>query len=74
MIPALPKLLDQLDIKGHIISVDAMDTQVTAAKKIIDKNADYHMALKRNQSSLHDEVIAQFHFATTQIQMDKSKA
>ncbi|MFT6793069.1 MAG: putative transposase YbfD/YdcC [Rubritalea sp.] len=51
-----------------------MDTQVTAAKKIIDKNADYHMALKRNQSSLHDEVIAQFHFATTQIQMDKSKA
>lgn len=73
-IPALPKLLDQLDIKGHVVSVDAMGTQVAAAKKIIDKEADYLMALKRNQSSLHDEVIAQFHFATTQIQMDKSKA
>jgi predicted transposase YbfD/YdcC len=73
-IPAFPKLLDQLEIKGHVISVDAMGTQVAGAKKVIDKGADYIMALKRNQSGLHDEVIGQFHFATTQIEMDKSKA
>ncbi len=73
-IPAIPKLLDQLEIKGHVISVDAMGTQTAVAKKVIDKGADYLMALKRNQSALHDEVIAQFHFATTQIALDKSKA
>ncbi len=73
-IPSIPKLLDQLEIRGHIISVDAMGTQTAVAKKVTDKGADYLMALKRNQSALHDEVIAQFHFATTQIAIDKSKA
>lgn len=65
-IPAIPKLLDQLEIKGHIVSVDAMGTQTAVAAKIQEKNADYLMALKRNQSSLHDEIVDQFHFATTQ--------
>ena len=73
-IPAIPKLLDQLEIKGHVVSVDAMGTQTAIAKKIIDKDADYLMALKRNQGSLHDEVIDQFHFATTQIVQEKSEA
>lgn len=72
-IPAIPKLLDQLEIKGHVISVDAMGTQTAIATKIKDKEADYLMALKRNQGSLHDEVIDQFHFAKTQIQREKSK-
>lgn len=65
-IPAIPKLLDQLKIEGHIISTDAMGTQNAVAAKIRDKKADYLLAVKRNQSSLHDEIVDQFHFATTQ--------
>ncbi len=73
-IPAIPILLDKLELKGHVISVDAMGTQRVIAKKVRDKEADYIMALKRNQGELHDEVIDQFHFATTQIAKEKSKA
>lgn len=72
-IPAIPVLLEKLEIKGHVVSVDAMGTQRAIAKKIRDKEADYLMALKRNQGSLHDEVIDQFHFATTQIAKEKSE-
>jgi len=65
-IPAIPKLLEQLEIAGHIISVDAMGTQTAIAVKIREKEADYLMAVKRNQGTLHDEIVDQFHFATTQ--------
>ena len=40
-IPAIPKLLEQLEIAGHIISVDAMGTQTAIAGKIRKKEADY---------------------------------
>lgn len=73
-IPAIPKLLDQLMIKGHVVSVDAMGTQTTIATKIRSQQSDYLMALKRNQGSLHDEVIDQFHFATKQKVKEKSHA
>ena len=36
----MSKPLDQLEIKGHVISVDAMGTQTAAAQKIIDKEGD----------------------------------
>lgn len=72
-IPAIPRLLEKLELKGHVVSVDAMGTQTAIAKKIKDKEADYLMALKRNQGTLHDEVIDQFHFASTQIAREKSE-
>ena len=65
-IPAMPKLLDQLEIEGHIISVDAMGTQTAIASKIRECQADYLMAVKGNQGSLHNEIVDQFHYATTQ--------
>ena len=65
-IPAIPKLLEQLKIEGHIISVDAMGTQTAIAAKIRERKADYLMAVKGNQSSLHNEIVDQFHYATTQ--------
>jgi len=55
-ITAIPKLLDLLDIDGHIITIDAMGCQYAIADKIIQKNADYVFALKGNQSSLQDDV------------------
>jgi predicted transposase YbfD/YdcC len=47
-IRAIPALLELLDIAGAIITIDAMGTQTEIAKKIIDKKADYVLALKAN--------------------------
>jgi predicted transposase YbfD/YdcC len=53
---AIPKLLDLLVIEGAIITVDAMGCQRDIAQKIIDKKADYVLALKGNQGSLREDV------------------
>ena len=55
-ITVIPELLDKLNIKGHIITTDAMGTQREIAKKIRQKRADYVLALKGNQSILFDDV------------------
>jgi len=55
-ITAIPELLDLLDIKGSIITIDAMGTQTAIAKKIIQKEADYILAVKDNQKTLREEV------------------
>jgi len=55
-ITAIPALLDSMNIKGHIITTDAMGTQHEIVKKIRQKRADYVLALKGNQGSLHDDV------------------
>ena len=53
---AIPKLLDQLAIEGTIVTIDAMGCQRDIAQKIIDKKADYVLALKGNQGSLREDV------------------
>jgi predicted transposase YbfD/YdcC len=53
-ITAIPELLKLVDIKGAIITIDAMGTQKAIAAQIIDKEADYVLALKGNQGTLHD--------------------
>ena len=55
-ITAIPELLDLLDIKDTVISIDAMGCQKDIAKKIKDKQADYVLALKKNQSSLYEDI------------------
>jgi len=55
-ITALPALLENLDIRGSIITTDALNTQKNSAKVIVAKGADYLSALKGNQSTLHDDV------------------
>lgn len=55
-IMAIPKVLDQINIKGAIITSDAMGCQKNIAKIICDNDADYVLALKGNQESLADEV------------------
>jgi predicted transposase YbfD/YdcC len=57
-ITAIPELLRLVDIKGAIITIDAMGTQKAIAGQIIDGKADYVLALKGNQGTLHDAVIA----------------
>jgi predicted transposase YbfD/YdcC len=53
---AIPKLLEMMAIEGAIVTIDAMGCQREIAKKIIDKKADYVLALKGNQGSLRDDV------------------
>ena len=55
-IKAIPNLLDNLNIKGRIITADAMGTQREIVKKIRQKRADYVLALKGNQGTLHEDV------------------
>ncbi len=54
-ITAIPELLDMLNLKGAIVTIDAMGTQKEIAQRTIDKGADYVLALKGNQASLHED-------------------
>jgi predicted transposase YbfD/YdcC len=55
-IVAIPKLLDMLAIEGAVVTIDAMGCQRAIAQKIVDKKADYILALKGNQGTLRDDV------------------
>ena len=55
-ITAIPELLDKIQIKGQVITIDAMGTQTEIAEKIKSKRADYVLALKRNQGTLYTAV------------------
>jgi predicted transposase YbfD/YdcC len=55
-ITAIPKLLDMLEVKGAIITIDAMGCQKEIALKIREKEADYVLSLKGNHSKLHDNI------------------
>jgi predicted transposase YbfD/YdcC len=57
-ITAIPVLLRLVDIRGAIITIDAMGTQRAIAEQIIGGEADYVLALKGNQETLHQAVIA----------------
>jgi predicted transposase YbfD/YdcC len=56
-ITAIPELLRLVDIKGAIITIDAMGTQKAIAAEIIDGEGDYVLGLKGNQETLHQAVI-----------------
>lgn len=62
-IVAIPNLLKMLAIEGAIVTIDAMGCQRAIAQQIVDQKADYVLALKGNQSALHDDVSL---FATEQ--------
>lgn len=55
-ITAIPKLLDTLNIKGQIVTIDAMGTQTEIVAKIRGKKADYVLGLKGNQGTFHSDV------------------
>jgi len=56
-ITAIPELLRLVDSKGAIITIDALGTQKAIAEQIVAGGADYVLALKGNQGTLHDAVI-----------------
>jgi predicted transposase YbfD/YdcC len=59
-ITAIPALLNLLLLKGCIVTIDAMGCQTAIAPTIIDREADYVLALKENQETLYHEVVHLF--------------
>jgi len=62
-ITAIPALLKLLEIKGCIVTIDAMGCQTEIAELIIEREADYALALKGNQGTLHRDVQDLFAYA-----------
>lgn len=62
-ITAVPQLLDQLALQGCIVSLDALHTQLDTAAKIVERGADYLLALKANHPLLAAQVRDLFAFA-----------
>jgi len=55
-ITAIPELIDRIDIKNSVVTIDAMGCQKKIAKKIIDDQGDYVIAVKGNQPKLYEAV------------------
>jgi predicted transposase YbfD/YdcC len=62
-ITAIPALLELLDIKGCIVTLDAMGTQKTIAAQIQPAQADYILGLKANHPTLFQEIVTWFQTA-----------
>lgn len=55
-ITAIPELLQMLEIKGCLVTIDAMGCQKEIAKKIVQAKADYVLAVKGNQAKLNETI------------------
>jgi predicted transposase YbfD/YdcC len=56
-ITAIPQLLDNIDIQGAIVTIDAAGCQKNIARKIINHHGDYVLALKGNQKTLYQSAM-----------------
>jgi len=59
-ITAIPRLLELLQIRNCMVTIDAMGCQKEIAKKIVDGGADYLLAVKENQPTLSADIVALF--------------
>jgi len=62
-ITAIPELLEVLEITGCIVTVDALGCQEAIAQAILERGADYVLALKGNQGNLYETVVDLFEYA-----------
>lgn len=62
-ITAIPRLLELLQIKGATVTIDAMGCQKEIAAKIVESEADYMLAVKENQPTLHSDIAGIFNRA-----------
>ena len=63
-IPAVPQLLDFIDVQNCTITSDAMSCQKKTVQKIREKNCDYAICLKGNQETIYDDV--RFYFESAE--------
>lgn len=59
-IPAVKELIEMLDIKGIVVTADAMHCQKETAQTIVNNGGDYVLQLKANQKSFYEDVYAMF--------------
>ena len=59
-IPAVKELLEMLDVKGIVVTADAMHCQKETAQTIVNNGGDYVLQLKANQKSFYEDVYAMF--------------
>ncbi|HJQ18138.1 MAG TPA: ISAs1 family transposase, partial [Allosphingosinicella sp.] len=57
---AIPRLLERLELRGALVTIDAMGTQSAIAEAIVAKGGDYLLALKANRPATHDDVVRFF--------------
>ena len=62
-ITAIPQLLKLLELKGAVVTIDAMGCQKTITQGIIDGGGDYAIAVKGNHKNLHEQIKS--HFSNT---------
>src|SRR6266700_1468534 len=62
-ITAIPALVKRLDLEGALVSIDAMGCNPNIAQSILDAKADYLLAVKDNQPTLHAEIKSYFQTA-----------
>jgi predicted transposase YbfD/YdcC len=62
-ITAVPSLLNALELKGCIVTLDAMGCQRAIAQQIVEKKADYVLTVKANQGVLHEDIVDFFETA-----------
>ena len=55
-IRAIPELLKLLDLKGALVTIDAIGCQKAIAQQIVDKGGDYLLAVKANQEHLLEDI------------------
>src|SRR5882724_8706933 len=60
---AIPALVERLDLEGALVSIDAMGCNPNIAQSILDAKADYLLAVKANQPTLHAEIKSYFQTA-----------
>src|SRR6201998_1118712 len=59
-ITAIPGLVERIDLEGALVSIDAMGCNANIAQSILDAKADYLLAVKDNQPTLHDDIKSYF--------------
>jgi len=55
-IPAIPELLQLLELSGALVTIDAMGCQKEIAEQIRERGGDYLLAVKQNQPTLYEQV------------------
>jgi predicted transposase YbfD/YdcC len=59
-ITAIPRLLERLELRGALVTIDAIGTQTAIAETIVARGGDYLLALKGNRPATHDDVVRFF--------------
>lgn len=59
-IPTIPKILERINVKGNIITWDALNTQKLNVEKVIRLKGDYVVPIKQNQGTFYDDLVLYF--------------